>query len=209
MLTEKCPFCGSFNDVNAAECYFCHKELPDTPGHKKKRSPKKEQKQSITLPSPTAGLKRKSPPGCLIMLCVFLFVACAAVAFQYFNNDNQIIDLANWLPASEAGSYVSYYLQETGKNIIRLWEYPAIAICSIAMVLILCYGLLNLRKWARALGLMLFLLLLAANFALFVSIVRHYDGTPIGNINFIAILLGIGLNIYCLAWLFEHKKTFE
>jgi hypothetical protein len=62
MLTEKCPFCGSYNDVDAAVCYFCHKDLPDTPGHKKKRGPRPAVTTSISLPTTTPPGRKKSHP---------------------------------------------------------------------------------------------------------------------------------------------------
>jgi hypothetical protein len=81
MLTEKCPYCGSYNDVEAPVCYFCHKDLPDTPGHKKKRQPKSAVPSgSISLP-PARGAKRKSPPGCLIILVSFSRLSTAPTNF--------------------------------------------------------------------------------------------------------------------------------
>jgi hypothetical protein len=189
--------------------YFCHKDLPDTPGHKKKRSPKKSEKQSISLPPSGVAGKRKSPPGCLIIFCTFIFIACIVVIFQLVNNTYKFLQYEIPIPATDTGSYTAYYLGELIKYVNILWEYPAIAISSILMVIILCYGLLNMRKWSRVLGMMLFIILLVANFAFFVSSVMHYDATPIGNINFCLSLLAIGLNIYCVVWFFEHKRTFE
>jgi hypothetical protein len=209
MLTEKCPFCGSYNDVDAAVCYFCHKDLPDTPGHKKKRQPKQEAKKSISLPPSMAGLKKKSPPGCLIIFCTFFLFACAVLVFQILNNNYHFLQYEIPIPANQAGSFIGYYLQGLIGYINSLWEYPAIAVCSIVMIIILCYGLLNLRKWSRVLAMMLFSILLVASFALFGYTVIHYDRTSVGNINFILSLLGVGLNIYCLVWFFEHKKLFE
>jgi hypothetical protein len=209
MLTEKCPFCGSYNDVDAPVCYFCHKDLPDTPGHKKKRRPKQETPQSITLPTATKGLKRKSPPGCLVMFSAVFAFACLVLVFQVLNNTYRFLQYEIPIPTNQTGSFVGYYLRELIEYINALWEYPAIAICSIVMVIILCYGLLNLRKWARVLAMMIFAILLVASFALFGYTVVHYDRTSVGNINFILSLLGVGLNIYCLVWFFEHKRLFE
>ena len=79
MLTEKCPYCGSFNDVDAATCYFCHKDLPDTPGHKKKRGAKPDEKKSIRLPPSMSSASRKSPPGCLIGFVVLLFLIWSTI----------------------------------------------------------------------------------------------------------------------------------
>jgi hypothetical protein len=88
-------------------------------------------------------------------------------------------------------------------------QFPIIAVASIVMILILSYGLLNLRRWARALALMLLVILLVANFALFVTFVMHFYSNPVNNISFIMILIGIGANIYWLVWFFERKKLFE
>ncbi len=209
MLTEKCPHCGSYNDVNAAVCYFCHKDLPDTPGHKKKRQPKQENKQSISLPPSISTGRKKSPPFFVVTFCTLFFLACIVVIFQFLNNTYKFLQYEIPIPATKTGTYVSYYLQGLIKYINVLWEYPIIAVASIVMILILCYGLLNMKKWARVLGLMVFIILLVASFALFVFSVINYDFSWVGNINFILSLLGIGLNIYCVVWFFENKKTFE
>src|SRR4030042_368373 len=145
MLTEKCPFCGSYNDVTAAECYFCHKDPPDTPGHKKKRSPKKNEKQSISLPPSMVTGVKKSPPGCLFIFCAFFFLLCIVVIFQYINNTYKLIQYEIPIPATDMGAFTAYYLQQAIKYINGLWEYRAIAISSIGMVLIFCYGLLNIK----------------------------------------------------------------
>jgi hypothetical protein len=209
MLTEKCPFCGSFNDANAAVCYFCHKDLPDTPGHKKKRGPKPDEKKSISLPPSLVSAKRKSPPGCLIGFVVLLFLACAVVVFQWVNGIYQWVNVKIPLPASDTGLYTSYYLGELAKQIDKLVEYPIIIVTSILMIAVLCWGLLNLKPWARALALMLLIILLIANFALFVMYVKDFVYTPLNGVSFILILLGIIANIYILVWFFERKKLFE
>jgi hypothetical protein len=209
MLTEKCPYCGSYNDVEAPECYFCHKELPDTPGHKKKRKPKPAvQSTSISL-QPSRTEKKKSPPGCLIMLVSVLFLACLVVIFQGINGAYNILKLEIPVPPNEVGGYVAYYLQGLLYYIDQLMQYPIIVVASVLMILILCYGLVNLQRWARVLALMLLIILLIANFALFVTFVMGFISTNINNLSFILILLGIGLNIYWLVWFFEKKKLFE
>jgi hypothetical protein len=209
MLTEKCPYCGSYNDVEAPVCYFCHKDLPDTPGHKKKRQPKSAVPSgSISLP-PARGAKRKSPPGCLIILVSVLLLACLVVIFQAVNGAYKLLQWKIPVPATEFGGYFSYYLEGLIRYIDQLMQFPIIAVASIVMILILSYGLLNLRRWARALALMLLVILLVANFALFVTFVMHFYSNPVNNISFIMILIGIGANIYWLVWFFERKKLFE
>jgi hypothetical protein len=209
MLTEKCPYCGSFNDVDAATCYFCHKDLPDTPGHKKKRNAKPDENKPIRLPPAMASAKRKSPPGCLIGFVACLFLVCAVVIFQWVNGIYQWIDWKLPLPANDMGNYTAYYLAQLGKQINALTEYPIIIIASIILLAILSWGLLNLKPWARALVLMLLIILLIANFALFVTFVMHFVYTPVNGVSFILILLGIIANIYFLMWFFERKKLFE
>jgi hypothetical protein len=209
MLTEKCPYCGSFNDVTAAVCYFCHKDLPDTPGHKKKRGAKPSEKQSISLPPSFVAARRKSPPGCLISFVGFLFLACAVVIFQWVNGIYQLVKWKIPLPANDMGNYTSYYISVLQKQIDNLVQYPIIIITSILMIAVLCWGLLNLKPWARALVLMLLIILLIANFALFVTFVMDFYYTPVNGISFILILLSIIANIYFLIWFFERKKLFE
>jgi hypothetical protein len=210
MLTEKCPYCGSFNDANAAECYFCHKDLPDTPGHKKQHKPKKEDKSTVVTPLPGAGIKKKSPPGCLMLFVGALIFACVLTIFEAINAAHPLI---NWqkipIPATEAGLYVVYFLQQLIREIDQLLKFPVIVITSVGMLLILSYGLLNMRQWARVLALMLLVILMVANSALFVVYVVNFYFTPITIIGFILILVGIGLNIFTLVWFFEHKKTFD
>jgi hypothetical protein len=209
MLTEKCPYCGSFNDVDAATCYFCHKDLPDTPGHKKKRGAKPDEKKSIRLPPSISSARRKSPPGCLIGFVVLLFLICAAVAFQWANGAYHLVDWKIPLPDNDVGRYTSYYLAQLAKLIDVLLEYPIIIVTSILMLAILSWGLLNLKPWARALVLMLLIILLIASFALFVTFVMDFVYTPLNGVSFILILVGIILNGYFLMWFFERKKLFE
>jgi hypothetical protein len=196
MLTEKCPFCGSFNDLDAADCYFCHKELPDTPGHKKKRVDKPAQPTSIQLP-PSYVVKRKSPPGCLVILVTLLFLACLLVIFQI------------QFPGTGAGPYIAYYIQALLGYVDRLLKFPIIVVASMVLIAILCYGLLNLKRWARVLAMSLMSILLIANFALFIGFVMNFVNTTVNDITFLLILFGIGLNIYWLVWFFERRKLFE
>ncbi len=207
-LTDKCPNCGSYNDVEAAVCYFCHKDLPDTPGHKKKRSNKPADPTSIKLP-PSYVIKRKSPPGCLIGLVMLLFLAALLVVFQALNGMYKFFTWTNAFPTTDAGSYITYYLNGLMSYIDSLLKFPIIVVASVVMILILCYGLLNLKQWSRLLALMLMAILLVALLALFGTFVMHFYSNPVNNISFIMILLGIILNIYMLVWLFEHKKLFE
>jgi len=209
MLTEKCPFCGSFNDVEAAVCYFCHKDLPDTPGHKKKRDGKPSEKQSIALPPSFVAARRKSPPGCLIGFVGFLFLVCAAVILQWVNGAYQVVKWTIPLPANTIGHYTTYYLDVLSRQIDKLIQFPVIIITSIVLLAILCWGLLNLKPWARALAMMLLLILLIANFALFYFFVKDFVYTPVNGWSFILILVGIILNIYFLVWFFEQRKLFR
>jgi hypothetical protein len=209
MLTEKCPFCGSYNNVDAAECYFCHKDLPDKPGHKKKRRTKPQAQQSIRLPPSLVTEKKKSPPGCLVSFVGFVFLACAVVIFHWVNTSLELVHWQIPLPATQAGAYISFYLEGLVGYINVLLQYPIVVVTSVLMLFILCWGLMNLRPWARALALMLLIILLVANLALFVTFVMHFYTTTENVINFCLILLGIGLNIYCLVWFFEAKKRFE
>jgi hypothetical protein len=208
MLTDKCPFCGSYNDVEAAVCYFCHKDLPDTPGHKKKRGAKPEQPTSIKLP-PSYVVKRKSPPGCLILFVSTLFLVCLFVVFQAVNGMYKFFNWEISLPTTEAGSYIIYYLRGLLGIVDQLLKFPIIVAASVVMIVILCYGLLNMKRWARVLALMLLVIILVANFALFATFVMHFISNPVNNLSFILILLGLGLNIYLLVWFFEGKKMFE
>ncbi|GEM_PF-6564143 len=208
MLTEKCPFCGSFNDPEAAVCYFCHKDLPDTPGHKKKRGHKPEQSTSIKLP-PSYVVKRKNPPGCLVGLVIVLVLACLFVIFQVVNG---IYKLFSWeipFPPTDAGRHLAYFLSGLLGYVDQLLKFPIIAAASVVMILILCYGLLNMKQWARVLALMLLVILLVALFALFVTFVMSFVSNSANNISFLLLLFGIGLNIYTLVWFFERKKMFE
>jgi|WetSurMetagenome_2_1015567.scaffolds.fasta_scaffold64455_1 hypothetical protein len=208
MLTEKCPFCGSFNDVDAALCYFCHKDLPDTPGHKKKRGVKPASPTSIQLP-PSFVVKRKSPPGCLIILVTLLFLACLLVIFQAINGMYQLFSWKIQFPAAGAGPYIAYYLQALLGIIDKLLKFPIIVVASVVMIGILGYGLLNLKRWARVLAMSLLSILLIANFALFIGFVMNFVNTTVNDISFLLILFGIGLNIYWLVWFFERRKLFE
>jgi hypothetical protein len=210
MLTEKCPFCGSFNDVEAAVCYFCHKDLPDTPGHKKKRGAKKpSDKQSISLPPSLAGPKRKSPPGCLIGFIAFLFLICAVVVFQWVNTAFKLVEFRIPLPDNNLGNYARYFMDLITRQIHTALGYPVIIITSIVMIAVLSWGLLKLKPWARALVLMLLVILLIANFALFVTFVIGFVYTPFNGYNFLLILFGIIVNGYLLLWFFERKRLFE
>jgi hypothetical protein len=208
MLTEKCPFCGSFNDVDAAVCYFCHKDLPDTPGHKKKRGGKPAPPSSIQLP-PSFVIKRKSPPGCLITLVGLLFLASLLVIFQAINGVYKIFSWKIQFPSAGAGPYIAYYLQALLGLIDQLLKFPIIVVASVVMIAILCYGLLNLKRWARVLAMSLLGILLIANFALFINFVMNFVNTTVNDISFLLILCGIGLNIYWLVWFFERRKTFD
>jgi hypothetical protein len=209
MLTEKCPYCGSFNDVQAVECYFCHKELPDVPGKPKKKRTQKAGPRSVTFSSPPSPLKRKSPPGCLVILSGSIVVLSLLVVFQWINGAYQLIQWKIPVPPTEAGSYISYYLNGLADGINHIIQYPIPVIVSILMLLMLCWGMLNLKKWARTWALILLVILLIANFALFMTFVIHFYTTPENVISFCLILVGILLNAYCLLWFFEHKKTFE
>jgi hypothetical protein len=210
MLTEKCPACGSFNDVEAAVCYFCHKDLPDTPGHKKKRGAKPSDKQSIALPpSIASGARIKSPPGCLIGFVGILILISLGVIFQWVNSTYHLVQVRLPLPSNEVGIYSAYYLAGLTGWIDKLLEYPIIVVTSILMIGILCWGLLNLKPWSRALVLMILVILLVGNIALFVTFVKGFVNTIENDITFLMILIGIILNIYFLVWFFERKKTFE
>src|SRR4030042_1754170 len=127
MLTEKCPFCGSYNDVNAAVCYFCHKDLPDTPGHKKKRE-KPSEKPSIRLPPSIASTKRKSPPGCLVFFVTGLFLACGVVVFQWANSIYHFVQWKIPLPSNDLGFYTSFYIDSLVVRISGLLQYPIIVV---------------------------------------------------------------------------------
>jgi hypothetical protein len=208
-LTEKCPFCGSYNSVDAPVCYFCHKDLPDTPGHKKKRGPKPPtQPTSVSMPI-TSPIKRKSPPGCLIILVAILLAACLLVVFQAFNGMYKFFNWQISFPATDMGRYAAYFLQGLLGYIDQLLKFPIIVAASVIMIFILCYGLLNMKRWARVLAMMMLGILLIANFALFITFVRNFTSNNVNNIAFLMILLGIGLNIYLFMWFFERKKTFE
>ncbi len=207
-LTDKCPFCGSYNDVEAAVCYFCHKDLPDTPGHKKKRGPKTEQPTSIKLP-PSFVVKRKSPPGCLMILAATLAAASLFVIFQAVNGIYKLITWEIPFPPTDAGRYAAYFLHGLLSYVDQLLQFPIIVVASVVLIFILCYGLLNLKRWARLLALMILMILLVATLALFGSFVMHFYSNSVNNISFILLLLGLGLNIYWLVWFFEHKKLFE
>jgi hypothetical protein len=207
-LTDKCPNCGSYNDVDAAVCYFCHKDLPDTPGHKKKRNNKPAEPTSIKLP-PSYIIKRKSPPGCLVGFVAFLFLSSLIVVFQALNGTYKFFTAQFAFPNTDAGHYAAYLLKDATGSIDSLLKFPIIVIASVVMILILCYGLLNLKRWSRALALILMVILLVALLALFVTFVMNFYINPVNNIKFILLLLGIILNIYVVVWLFEHKKLFE
>ncbi|MBN2084644.1 MAG: hypothetical protein JW748_05420 [Anaerolineales bacterium] len=207
-LTDKCPFCGSYNDVEAAVCYFCHKDLPDTPGHKKKRGPKPEQNASIRLP-PSYVVKRKSPPGCLVSLVTVIFLTCLFVVFQAVNGIYKFFTWEIPFPPTDAGRYLAYFLSGLLSYIDTLLKFPIIVAASVVMLLILCYGLLNLKRWSRVLALMLLVILLLALFWSFATFVMHFVSNPVNNIGFLLLLFGIILNIYALVWFFEHKKMFE
>jgi phosphoglycerol transferase MdoB-like AlkP superfamily enzyme len=209
MLTEKCPYCGSFNDIQAAECYFCHKQLPDVPGQPKKKRSQKVAPQTVTFSAPASLLKKKSPPGCLVLLSGVLVFLSILVVFQWINGAYK---LTQWkIPAlpTDTGAYISYYLAGLSDYINRIIQYPIPVIVTIGILVIFCWGMLNLRKWARTWALILLTILLIANFALFVFFVIHFYTTPENIISFCLILIGIFLNVYSLLWFFEHKKTFE
>jgi hypothetical protein len=209
MLTDKCPYCGSFNDVTAAECYFCHKELPDVPGQPKKNRHQKRPSQNVTFSSPASPLKRKSPPGCLVIFSGLLILFSVLVAFQWINGEYHLIQLK--IPAfpTDTGAYISYYLNSFLGFINTILQYPVPVVVTIGIFLILCWGLLNLKKWSRTWALILLTILIFANFALFANVVIHFYAIPERNVTFCLILVGILLNAYCLLWFFEHKKTFD
>jgi phosphoglycerol transferase MdoB-like AlkP superfamily enzyme len=209
MLTEKCPFCGSYNDVQAAECYFCHKELPNRPGQKKKKRTSASKNQTVTFSSPATPIKRKSPPGCLVGFSGLLIALCVIVIFQWINGVYHFIQWKLPIPSTDVGVYFSYYLDGLTGWIDRVLQYPIPVVVTIAMMLFLCWGMMNLKKWARTLALILLGMLLIANFALFVFLVMHFYTIPENVISFILLLIGILINAWCLLWFFEHKKTFE
>jgi hypothetical protein len=209
MLTEKCPYCGSFNDVQAGECYFCHKTLPDVPGQpKKKRSPKAAP-QTVIFSGPATLLKRKSPPGCLVFLTGVIVFFSLLIIFVWINSAYKLI---HWeIPAlpTDTGVYISYYLAGLINYINIIIRFPIPVIVSIGMLVLLCWGMLNLKKWSRTWALVFLTIVLIANFALFVYFVIHFYTTSENVISFCLILIGIFLNAYALLWFFEHKKTFE
>jgi hypothetical protein len=209
MLTEKCPYCGSYNDVQAAECYFCHKELPDQPGQKKKKRSPSPRKQTVSFSSPATPIKRKSPPGCLVALSGLLIFLTVVVIFQWINGTHPFIRWKLPIPATDVGVYFSYYLDGLIGYINSAVQYPVPVVVTIGVILVLCYGIMNMRKWARTLALILLGMLLIGNFVLFVVFVMHFYTTPENVISFCLILIGILLNAYCLIWFFEHKKTFD
>ncbi len=209
MLTEKCPYCGSYNDVQASDCYYCHKELPDQPGQPKKKRNQKPPSQNITFSAPATLLKRKSPPGCLVFFSGLLVLLSLVVVFEWVNGAYNLIHWKIPIQTTAAGVYVSYYLNGLADYIRQAIDFPIPVVVTIGMLLILCWGMLNLKKWARTLALILLIMLLVGNFALFGNIVIHYSGTSESQINFLLSLAGIMLNAYCVLWFFEHKKTFE
>lgn len=105
--------------------------------------------------------------------------------------------------------YFNYFLNGLVAYINIAIQYPIPVIVTIGMFLILCWGMLNLKKWSRTLALILLLMLLIGNFALFANFVIHFYTTSENVISFCLILVGILLNAYCVLWFFEHKKTFE
>lgn len=209
MLTEKCPYCGSYNDVQAGECYFCHKQLPDQPGKPKKKHSKTPGPQSVTFSSPATSLERKSPPGCLVFFSGILVFISIVVVFQWMNGVYKFIQWKIPVLPTDAGVYISYYLNGLGDKINTAIQYPIPVVVTIGMFLILCWGMLNLKKWARTIVLILLLMLLVGNFALFGNFVIHFYTTPVNVINFFFLLLGVLLNVYCVVWFFEHKRTFK
>jgi len=209
MLTEKCPYCGSYNDVTAGECYYCHKELPDQPGKPKKKHNRKPVSQNITFTGPATSLKKKSTPGCLVFFSGVLVLLSLIVVFQWVNGAYKFIQWKIPFPSTETGVYLSYYLNGLTDYINIVIQYPIPVIVTIGMLLILCWGMLSLKKWSRTLALILLIMLLVGNFVLFGNIVMHYSGTSESQINFLLSLVGILLNAYCVLWFFEHKKTFD
>jgi hypothetical protein len=209
MLTEKCPYCGSFNDVQAAECYFCHKQLPDVPGQpKKKRTPSAAPK-GVTFSIPPTLLKRKSPPGCLIGLTVVIVILSLLTVFQWVNGAYQFVNVQVPVLPTDTGVYLAYYLNGLLNYINVVIRFPIPVAVTIGILLVFCWGVLNLKKWARTWALILLTILLLANFALFGFFVIHFYTTSENVISFLLILVGILLNAYTLLWFFEHKKTFE
>jgi phosphoglycerol transferase MdoB-like AlkP superfamily enzyme len=209
MLTEKCPHCGSFNDVQAAECYYCHKPLPDVPGQPKKKHTPPSGPQSVTFSVPAILLKRKSPPGCLMFFSGVIVLLSLLVIFQWINGAYQLVHWQIPVLPTDTGVYISYYLAGLLDVINAVIKYPIPAAVTIGILLAFCWGMLNLKQWARTWGLILLAVVLIANFALFVFFVIHFYTTPENVISFCLILFGIMVNIYTLVWFFEHKKTFE
>jgi hypothetical protein len=209
MLTEKCPYCGSFNDVTAADCYFCHKSLPDVPGQPKKNRHQKARPQTVIFTSPASPLKRKSPPGCLVTFSGLLIFLSILVVFQWINGAYQFIHWKIPVLPTDTGAYISYYLNGLLDYINIVIQYPIPVIVTIGIFLILCWGMLNLKKWSRTWALILLTILLFANFAMFANFVIHFYSMPENNITFCLILAGIMLNAYALLWFFEHKKIFD
>jgi hypothetical protein len=209
MLTEKCPYCGSYNDVTAGECYYCHKDLPDQPGKPKKKRNKKPASTTIIFTAPATAIKRKSPPGCLVVFAGAIILLALFVVFQWVNGTYQFIHWQIPVLPTETGAYIAYYLAGLVNNINLAIQYPIPLAVTIVMFLILCYGMLGLKKWARTLALILLLMILVGNFALFVNIVIHYATLTASVPSFLLILFVIIVNSYALVWFFEHKKLFE
>jgi hypothetical protein len=163
----------------------------------------------MAIPPSIVREKKKNPPGCLMAFVGCLGLLSLLVVFQAVNGAYHLVKWQLPIPNTEVGLYVGYFIQELVKRIDDLLKYPIITVTSVAMLLILCYGLLNLKKWARVLALMLLVILTAANFVLFVVFVMNFYFSPVNNIGFLLVLLGICVNVYTLVWFFEHKKTFE
>jgi hypothetical protein len=208
MLTEKCPFCGSYNDVNAFECYFCHKELPSKPGQKKKKKPRTP--ASSFIPTIQEGpAKRQGPPGCLMLFALGLVFLCAAVIFQGINSHYGLIHWTIPATSNTTGMYIFYYLKLLEGTANKILTYPFLVGISILILLVMCWGLLNLKPWARAIALFLLGVVMIANLANFFIFVKNFYTTSENIISFFIILILIGFNGYCLLWFFENSRTFE
>jgi hypothetical protein len=207
MLTEKCPFCGSYNDVNAFECYFCHKELPPKPGQKRKKK-SRAPSPSFTPTIQEAPVKRQGPPGCLVLFVAGLFVLCSAIILQGIHSAYGLIHWTIPTTSDKVGTYVFYYLRLLENTANKLLAYPLIVGISVIILLVLCWGLLNLKPWARATALLLLGIAMIANLANFFIFVKNFYTTSENVISFFIILILIGLNGYCLLWFFENSRMF-
>jgi hypothetical protein len=209
MLTEKCPYCGSYNDPSAAECYYCKKELPN-PGKRKRRKPKAEKPVSVTF---TPAQKRVNRPGCLMMYVGFLFLICVFTILLMVNASGGYLSFGLPPEYAQYASFLTDPLADPNNSDLAVLVNQVLPITIAAVCLILGFGLFLLQRWARVLAMFLQLFCIIGYFLFgFVLLSSYYNPRLITTsfvIVFVLTLTVILASLYVFVWFFERNRLFN